>query len=168
MKRVSVIGCPGSGKSHFSRKLQEKTGLPLIHLDKVYHELEGEGKKDLWKNRLMQILEDATWITDGNYFRTQDYRLPRSDTVIIFDYSLRLVYWRLLKRRIMYSRSKRPDMPDDWQETLSLKFIKSHVLGFRKKYADHALPVIACLPAAVKVVVFKNPKDAEAFLSRIK
>ena len=31
-----VIGCPGSGKSTFSRTLSEATGLPLIHLDKEF------------------------------------------------------------------------------------------------------------------------------------
>lgn len=33
MKRILVIGCPGSGKSYFSKKLAKKTGLPLCHLD---------------------------------------------------------------------------------------------------------------------------------------
>ena len=33
MKRIMVIGCPGSGKSTFSRKLHTITGIPLFHLD---------------------------------------------------------------------------------------------------------------------------------------
>ena len=36
MKRVMVIGCPGSGKSTFSRALHSKTGLPLFYLDMMY------------------------------------------------------------------------------------------------------------------------------------
>ena len=35
-KRILVIGSPGSGKSTFSRKLAEITGIPLIHLDKEF------------------------------------------------------------------------------------------------------------------------------------
>ena len=35
-KKIIVIGCPGSGKSHFSRKLAALTGLPLYHLDMIY------------------------------------------------------------------------------------------------------------------------------------
>jgi uridine kinase len=35
-KRIVVIGCSGSGKSTFSRKLQQLTGNPLHHLDKIY------------------------------------------------------------------------------------------------------------------------------------
>ena len=37
MKKVIVIGCPGSGKSTFSRKLRDKTGLPLFYLDTIWH-----------------------------------------------------------------------------------------------------------------------------------
>lgn len=33
MKKVIIIGCPGSGKSTFARTLQKKTGLPLFYLD---------------------------------------------------------------------------------------------------------------------------------------
>ena len=37
MKRVIVIGSPGAGKSTFSRKLRDITGLPLYHLDNIWH-----------------------------------------------------------------------------------------------------------------------------------
>lgn len=33
MNKEIVIGCPGSGKSTFSRALHELTDLPLYHLD---------------------------------------------------------------------------------------------------------------------------------------
>ncbi len=36
MKKVLVLGCSGSGKSTFSLKLAELTGLPLIRLDALY------------------------------------------------------------------------------------------------------------------------------------
>ena len=36
MKKVIVIGCPGSGKSTFARALAEITGLPLHYLDMMY------------------------------------------------------------------------------------------------------------------------------------
>jgi site-specific DNA recombinase len=36
MKRIVVIGSGGSGKSTFSQRLGEVTGLPVVHLDKLY------------------------------------------------------------------------------------------------------------------------------------
>ena len=41
MKRIMVIGCPGSGKSTFSRALNKKTGLPLYYLDMLYWQEDG-------------------------------------------------------------------------------------------------------------------------------
>ena len=36
MQRILIIGNCGAGKSTFARALAEKTGLPLVHLDKLY------------------------------------------------------------------------------------------------------------------------------------
>jgi adenylate kinase family enzyme len=114
------------------------------------------------------VIKNYNWITNGNYFSTQDLRLPLSDTIIIFDYPLRIVYRRLLKRRWVYRNAKRPDMPDDWQESLNLAFIRSHVLGFRKKYRSQAVPILELLPESIEVVTFKKPKQARQYLASIK
>ena len=36
MKRVMIIGQPGAGKSVFARQLGQKTGLPVVHIDKIH------------------------------------------------------------------------------------------------------------------------------------
>ena len=37
MKRVLIIGCPGTGKSTLARALATVTNLPLYHLDLIWH-----------------------------------------------------------------------------------------------------------------------------------
>ena len=37
MKKIMIIGSPGSGKSTLSRKLKEILGIPVLHLDYIYH-----------------------------------------------------------------------------------------------------------------------------------
>ena len=35
-KKIIIIGCPGSGKSTFARRLHDVTGLPIYHLDNLF------------------------------------------------------------------------------------------------------------------------------------
>lgn len=39
--KIIVIGCPGSGKSTFSQKLNKVLNIPLFHLDMLYHNTDG-------------------------------------------------------------------------------------------------------------------------------
>ena len=89
MQKVIVIGCPGAGKSTFSRKLSAKTGLPLYYLDMIWHRPDrtviGEDEFD---RRLAGIVSQDKWIIDGNYARTLPTRLAQCDSVFFFDLPL--------------------------------------------------------------------------------
>lgn len=62
MKKAIVIGCPGSGKSYFAKKLHDATGFPLYHLDMIWHkpdkthisreEFDETLKKNFFKRRM--------------------------------------------------------------------------------------------------------------------
>ncbi len=89
MKKVIVIGCPGAGKSTFSRKLSAKLGLPLYYLDMIWHRPDRTViGRDEFDTRLAEILAEDKWILDGNYIRTLPIRLAECDTVFLFDLPL--------------------------------------------------------------------------------
>ena len=82
MKRVIVIGCPGSGKSTFARALHDKTGLPLHHLDMMYWNADKTTvPKEVFRARLAELLTEDAWIIDGNYGSTMETRMAACDTV---------------------------------------------------------------------------------------
>ena len=87
MKKIIVIGCPGSGKSTFAGKLNKKTGLPLFHLDNIWWK---EDKTNISKEEFDQILNSIVcqdkWIIDGNYKRTFEIRMNACDTIFFLDY----------------------------------------------------------------------------------
>jgi len=89
MKKVIVIGCPGSGKSTVSRALHNKTGIPLYHLDMMYWNADKTtAEKSVFLERLSTVLEKDEWIIDGNYGSTMELRMAACDTVIFLDYPL--------------------------------------------------------------------------------
>jgi adenylate kinase family enzyme len=82
MKKIIVIGCPGAGKSTFSRKLSEKTGLPIHYLDMIWHLPDRTTlSREEFVMRLGVIMAEKEWIIDGNYIHSLPLRLNSCDTV---------------------------------------------------------------------------------------
>lgn len=97
MKRIVIVGIPGSGKSTFANKLGKKLNREVIHLDKEYWAVNWEKKypeKQDWKNFVKELVKQDEWIIDGNYQSTMNIRFDRADTIIYFD----LPRWRSLWR----------------------------------------------------------------------
>lgn len=128
MKKIVVIGCPGAGKSTFARRLKEMTGLPLYYLDQIWHKADrttvSERKK--FDAELREIIQQDSWIIDGNYLRTMECRLDACDTVFFLDYPLEICL-EGAKARI---GTVREDMP--WVETEFDEEFRQWILDFRK------------------------------------
>ena len=87
--KIIVLGCSGSGKSTFSRKLQEVTGLPLVHLDNIWWRSDKSHiSRAEFDQKLDVILQGDQWIVDGDFSRTYEVRFKACDTIIFLDYSL--------------------------------------------------------------------------------
>ena len=125
MKRILVIGCPGSGKTTFALKLSEKLNIPCVHLDKLFWKSGWvECSPQEFDCLLDKELKKESWIMDGNYSRTLSRRLEFSDTVVYFDYPRLLCIFRVLKRVIQNYGSTRTDMADNCPERFDFEFIK--------------------------------------------
>ena len=86
MKRILVIGCPGAGKTYFSKRLSKILNLPLVHMDNLYWNKDKTSVDlDTLKARLQPYLEKEEWIIDGNYHKTLEMRLPYASDVFVLD-----------------------------------------------------------------------------------
>jgi len=167
MKKVLVIGSSGAGKSTFSRRLSEKTGLPLIHLDRLFWKPGWiETDKEEWKEILAKTLTGDSWIIDGQFGGTLEMRLEKCDTVIFLDLPRALCVYRILKRVITYQKGKRPDMADGCDEKFDWQFLK-WVWNFPEKSRPKIEERLQKHQDSITVFRLKSRKEVDRFLSRI-
>ena len=164
MERVMIIGCGGAGKSTLARALGEKTGLPVVHLDRIWWEPGnwqhiGEPEFDA---RLMAELEKPRWILDGNFNRTMEMRLEACDTVIYLDYPRLVCLKNWLGRVVKNWGRHRPDMTEGCAEWFDPEFVK-WIWNFNKNNRVLNYTRIAKSKHA-KAIVLKNRKEARQFL----
>ncbi|MDE6444498.1 MAG: hypothetical protein K2K64_08795 [Muribaculaceae bacterium] len=161
MERVLIIGCPGAGKSTFGRKLAKITGLPLFHLDLIWHKADRTTSSfEEFDDKLELILTEDKWIIDGNYKRTLCWRLLYADTVFFFDIPTELC----LQGAIDRLGEERPDMP--WHDTELSDEFRQWILNFR----ETQLPVIEFLLKHYDgtLLRFKTREEANEFLDNLK
>ena len=161
MNKIIVIGCPGSGKSVFSRALHEKTGIPLYCLDMMYWNADKTTVgREIFRARLADVLAKDSYIIDGNYQSTMETRIEKCDTVFFLDYDLETCLSGVLARR----GRPREDMP--WIETEEdpefMQTIKAYipeqrpkVLALLEKYKDK------------NIVIFRSRNESTKYLDTL-
>ena len=131
--KIIVIGCCGSGKSTFSRALSEKTGIEVVHLDRLYW-------MPNWKNvsseefdrRLHCAMQAPRWILDGNFDRTLFVRAEACDCIVWLDLPRYQCLWGVCKRVWKYHGKERPDMGEGCFERFDVSFLR-YVWNFNRR-----------------------------------
>ena len=158
MKKIIVIGCPGSGKTTFAERLRDKTGIPLFYLDAIWHKPDRTHiSRENFDARLSEILALDSWIIDGNYSRTIERRIAACDTVFLFDLPTQVC----LDGAISRLGKGRYDMP--WIDTELDPNLKREIEEFPIKN----LPFIYELlkkQSDKNIVVFKSRQQSDDFL----
>ena len=162
MKKVIVIGCPGSGKSTLSKKLNQIIGIPVVHLDMLYWNSDRTiVDKEIFLRKQLSTIQKKEWIMDGNYASTMELRLQACDTVIFLDYPIDVCLNGIKERR----GKVRTDMPwtekEDEEDAEFIEFVKNYnsecrpmVMELLDKYSDK------------DIYIFKNRNEAEKFLKK--
>lgn len=161
MKKVIVIGCPGSGKSTFSGLLHQATGIPLFHLDMMYWNADKTVvEKDVFRERLSEVMRQNEWILDGNYGSTMEWRMQACDTVFFLDYPTNVCLEGIRARR----GKARPDMP--WTETEGeedaefVEFVRGYHVESRPKVLD-----LLRKYSEKEVIVLHSRREADEWLN---
>ncbi|MBR6690510.1 MAG: AAA family ATPase [Bacilli bacterium] len=159
MKKIIVIGCPGSGKSTFSRELKKFYNIPLYHLDLIWNKPDKTTiTREEFDNELSKIFNEEEWIIDGNYQRTLERRIKEANTIFLLDYPLEVCINGATNR----VGTKREDMP--WVEDELNKEFKQKILDFSKDKLPKIYELLNTYKENKNIIIFKSREDADKYL----
>lgn len=161
MNKIIIIGCPGSGKSYFSKELAKKTNFPLYHLDLLYWNKDKTIiEKSIFLEKVRSIFKNDNWIIDGNYQSSMEERIIECDTIFFLDYDLD-VCLKGISERFGKPRSDLPWIEEEYDEEF-INYIKNfqvlkrpEILILLEKYQNK------------KIYIFKDRIDSVNFLENL-
>ncbi len=166
MKKIMIIGSPGSGKSTLSRELGEILGYPVLHLDYIFHI---DNYNDIGREELRRMTEEFAnkhdcFIIDGNYGGTMSFRMKLCDTVIFFDLPTDICIRNILKRQKL---SKRPDMAPGFDTSI----MDDDFIEYVKDFGKVKLPSIERRLiefSNLNIIRINNYKEKKQFLASLR
>lgn len=165
MKRILIIGSSGAGKSTLARRLGEKSGIEVIHLDVLFWKPDWvESDRDEWLGKLEKALKGDSWIIDGNFGSTLEMRIRAADTVIFLDFPRLLCVYRILKRVVRYRGEKRPDMAEGCREKFDWEFTR-WVWNFPERTRPKVLAALEKFQSEKTIIRLRSTRDVEDFFA---
>ena len=166
--KIAVLGFSGCGKSTLARKLGEKYGLPVLHLDSV-HFTENwveRQREDEFRDVAEFMDSHDGWVMDGNYSNLlQERRLEEADRIILLERNRFVCLWRVLKRYVTYKGSTRPDMAAGCEEKVDWEFIRWVLFdGRTRKRRKHMNEIAA--KYSHKCIRIRTGREQNAFWDR--
>lgn len=165
MQKIMVIGSGGAGKTTFAVRLGRILNIEVSHLDALFWQPGWiKPANEAWARTQADLLKRAAWIMDGNYTRTLALRLAACDTVVFLDLPRTLCLWRIVRRRLRYWRSVRPDMGAGCPEQLTWEFIR-WVWNYPHAVRPKVLALLRTYEQSKRIIRLRSPAEVAKFLA---
>ena len=164
--KIHIIGCSGTGKTYFAKRLSNKYNIPHYDLDNIYWDNSSQkyGIKTEIEKRdklLLNILEKDDWIIEGIYYKWLEQSFKNADIIYILDlpkyiYKLRIIK-RFIKRKLKLEISKKETLKSlldllKWTDKFQNEDMKE-IIKILEKYKE-------------KVYFIKSKKKIKEILKR--
>lgn len=163
-KKISIIGCPGSGKSTLSVQLAKILNIEAIHLDKIYWKPYWVNiSKEEFDEKHDEILKKESFILDGNYNRTISKRLEKCDLVIYLDYDSQVCIDSYIQR--VKDGSIKDFITENCVETLDEDF-NNYISSYNEKNRENNYKKI--YDSKIKYIILNNRDEKDEFINSIR
>lgn len=163
MKKILVIGRPGSGKSYFSKRLSPLLVIPLYHLDNIFWKDDGShiSREELLRE-CDKIFALDSYILDGNYKSTLYYRINYCDTIFFLDIPKDVCMEGLKRRENEYR--------DDIPSIITKRSIDGLIRAVENFDNDDRLIIESEIKKhpEVNVITFHSRKEVDEYLESLK
>jgi len=175
VRRVSVVGTSGVGKSTFASSLALVLGAVFLELDSLQHQADWTPlPASEFRARVALVADGECWVIDGNYSRVQDLVWGRADTVVWLDLPrrtvMRRIVWRTLRRvggRVELWNGNR----ERWRNLLTLDKEESVIAWAWQTYAANRARYTAAmadpLHSHLHFVRLRSPAEVRRFLRSV-
>lgn len=173
-KRIAIWGPPGSGKTTFSRKLGQQLKINVIHSDTIF---QGQSIHDSnIKQKTKAILQQSTWIIDGNFGELRIEVLKSAELVIILNLPFKTLWTRILARFLSVYTPLNLISTASFQKLLyrnRLELVKAEIINalhstinFKRQWIYYLIGLAHTYLKNRQLIILKNKKDIDEFLTK--
>jgi len=173
LKRVVVVGTSCAGKTTLA-------GRVASNMSAVHHELDAsfwganwtQTPRDRFRAAVAEMVSGDEWVIDGNYSTVRDLTWSRATAVIWLNYSFGLIFSRAL-RRTCRRVFRREVIFSGNRESFQNAFLSKDsilwwvITTFRRQRRSYRQLIESGLYAPLSVIEFRNPDEAEDWLSSL-
>ncbi|MFT4270525.1 MAG: AAA family ATPase [Pantoea sp.] len=134
--RICILGPSNSGKSTLAHAIAQKTSLPLVHLDQLYHlpNTHWQARSEAEFLQLHQAaIAEPSWVMDGNYVRCLPDRLTRATGLILLEISTTRSVLRYFRRTLLDAQRVGGVVAAGQQERITWEMLRYLLLYTRSK-----------------------------------
>lgn len=124
--RIMVCGPSNSGKSTLARALEQKLGIPAVHLDLLWHQPHTDWvprPREEFARLHSEALAGNSWVIEGNYFAFVPERLQRATGIVFLGSNAWLGLGRYV-RRTLFETGKRAGQLEGGIDRLNWKMAR--------------------------------------------
>lgn len=163
MDKIAIIGSSGAGKTTLAKKLGDRLGLKVYHLDRFFWRPDWRKKPDDTRIDILQsLVRQRHWVIEGSYLNSSELHLIAADTVIFLDTSPFVCICRRIKRHREYQGYPGRDLPQGSIDKLTLPVLL-HILFFPLRAKRKLEDKLSKFPLK-KVIRLYSTKEVERFL----